>query len=507
MRCRQCDYQLWNLPPGPCPECGEPFLPSDFTLRRGAVQFLCPHCKQAYYGSDPKGHLDPRAFDCVSCGKHIGMDWMTLRPAEGVDPDSVVLDRQPWIDRKQIGFWRGWWRTTFMGMFNPVKLARCTPPDAGLGAAWKFAAFNHLLVFGIGGGLYTLFMLLMMLLSFAGGGGGGGGMNTAIMLGTLAIMVAFFGVFYGVALLFVAIWIGITHLFLKITGGAPRPMHATALSILYTSGAYVTNLIPCVNNISWLWWPIVAGITLKDLQGVAAWRAVTATLITPVLTVVAFVAAYAAFVAWAMSLAGAGMNTSFSAIQTQVALTRVHAALMADGLGVDDPTVHALTLVADGRITASEVIHPSSLTSIFDVPVADGDLSDFQAMPPAEQLAIAQAAADALPDDVTAHRLGDLVLTYHGMDFRSDQRLWVAIISPDPDANPGAEGIDGNIWVLDASGATEPIPVEDFDQALAEQNERRAKSKLAPLPHPYDIRHAEPAVAPPQPNPEPDPDP
>ncbi|MFM1833419.1 MAG: hypothetical protein RLZZ461_1735, partial [Planctomycetota bacterium] len=25
MRCLKCEYPLWDLKPGPCPECGEPF--------------------------------------------------------------------------------------------------------------------------------------------------------------------------------------------------------------------------------------------------------------------------------------------------------------------------------------------------------------------------------------------------------------------------------------------------------------------------------------------------
>ena len=71
MRCKQCDYRLWNLTARRCPECGTPFLPSEFEFVPNSVQFCCPHCGQAYYGTDAKGHLVPPAFTCGRCGAAI----------------------------------------------------------------------------------------------------------------------------------------------------------------------------------------------------------------------------------------------------------------------------------------------------------------------------------------------------------------------------------------------------------------------------------------------------
>ena len=84
MRCWHCDYSLWNLKTQNCPECGAGFRPSDREFVANSVRFCCPHCDQAYYGTGPKGHLEPDRFDCVQCGKSITMDEMLLLPVEGL---------------------------------------------------------------------------------------------------------------------------------------------------------------------------------------------------------------------------------------------------------------------------------------------------------------------------------------------------------------------------------------------------------------------------------------
>ena len=84
MRCRTCDYPLWNLKTRQCPECGSQFSPVEYDFRPNTVRFCCPHCEQAYYGTDSRGHLEPRSFACVTCGEHLSMREMVLLPAEGL---------------------------------------------------------------------------------------------------------------------------------------------------------------------------------------------------------------------------------------------------------------------------------------------------------------------------------------------------------------------------------------------------------------------------------------
>ena len=99
MRCRTCDYRLWNLLERRCPECGTPFLPSQYEFFPNTIRFRCPHCDQSYYGTGEKGHLDPAEFDCVSCGRRIDMDQTVLEPTAGVDEDQTQTERVPWLER------------------------------------------------------------------------------------------------------------------------------------------------------------------------------------------------------------------------------------------------------------------------------------------------------------------------------------------------------------------------------------------------------------------------
>ena len=97
MKCRTCDYPLWNIAPGPCPECGSVFDPSEFEFPVGRVRFCCPHCDQAYFGDGDGGHLVPSAFECVGCGRSIDESECTVRPVEGYDEADLEVASVPWL--------------------------------------------------------------------------------------------------------------------------------------------------------------------------------------------------------------------------------------------------------------------------------------------------------------------------------------------------------------------------------------------------------------------------
>lgn len=101
MRCQACTQPLWNAPGRVCAECGTPWKPSDFDLKVNAVQFCCPACGQAYYGTSSKGLLEPADFTCVTCGAACSMDGnMLMRPTSGADTNEVQWDAMPWPPRR-----------------------------------------------------------------------------------------------------------------------------------------------------------------------------------------------------------------------------------------------------------------------------------------------------------------------------------------------------------------------------------------------------------------------
>jgi predicted RNA-binding Zn-ribbon protein involved in translation (DUF1610 family) len=101
MRCKICDYPLWNLTTRTCPECGSKFAPDEFEFVPNSVQYCCPHCAQAYFGTSEKGHLVPREFNCVKCGQRVQMNEMVLRPAAGVKEEQTKPNPMPWLERKK----------------------------------------------------------------------------------------------------------------------------------------------------------------------------------------------------------------------------------------------------------------------------------------------------------------------------------------------------------------------------------------------------------------------
>ena len=125
MRCRTCDYALWNLPARLCPECGAAFRPSDFEFVPNSVRFCCPHCDQVYYGTTATGHLEPDRFDCVRCGERIAMDEMVLRPHEGLAEHLTQLGSNPWLQRHRRGRFKAWCATIGAALVSPLRPAVC----------------------------------------------------------------------------------------------------------------------------------------------------------------------------------------------------------------------------------------------------------------------------------------------------------------------------------------------------------------------------------------------
>lgn len=136
MRCCNCSHLLWNQPaPAPgsaraCSECGTGYAVSDYEFVRGRVEFRCPHCEQAYYGTSPKGQLEPREFLCVRCGAAIGMESCVLRPVAGVaDEQAMLAEPVPWLTGR--GFYKRLMGTIRMGFARPGRIGPglVTAPD------------------------------------------------------------------------------------------------------------------------------------------------------------------------------------------------------------------------------------------------------------------------------------------------------------------------------------------------------------------------------------------
>lgn len=490
MRCKTCDYRLWNLTTPRCPECGTPFRPSEYEFTPNSVAFCCPHCNQAYYGTGDKGHLVPSAFNCVSCGRYIHMDEMVLRPTEGVDEEQTGAEKMPWLDREKRGLVRAWFSMIRMGLFSPVRLMQLTPSgESGGGAMW-FAVLSHIVFCSI---WYIPFMALMMFAGIAAGGrgrGAAGGIFSCAGIGGFLV-----GMFV-ILPICLFVWGVVAHGVLRLTGDTSAGMSRTFHALGYTAGANAGIAVPCFGvYLSWLWWLISSILALREAQRVSAVRAVAAVLLLPVL----FVAGTGTLVALEIRSATRGLNSRGNAVTMQI--TQVSQAQPI----VNAILAHAKDHNGKGPQHAAQLIDDNNMALMFvsglwgtipsAVPIGNVDLVQFESMSEAKRDTEIRAAVKSMPPGVIAHRLGDYVFTYHGMDLsNADPDLWIVVQMSDQ-SSLSLVSIPVTIVGM-ADGRAYSYQAGNFKADLAAQNQLRAKYNLPPLPDPRKVTHAQPAVDP-----------
>ena len=461
-------------------------FPSEQEFVPNSVAFCCPHCDQAYYGTTDNGHLVPPEFDCVRCGRHVHMDEMILRPAEGVAEAQTKPDVQPWLDRRSIGLFRSTFRTIGMALVSPGALLRATPLESSHGAAWGFAGMAHLLIVSV---VVIPLVLLSVGLVAAGAGGGGG----AIMGVIAALVGSVIGVFVFVMLL-ILIWGLIAHGLLRLTGSLDAGIGRTWTALCYSSGANVLSAVPCIGQyIGWIWWVVSACVAMKEAHRVSGGRAVVAVAVPPLLLIGSLIGLYAWAIVMAISAANVvQMNTAAVnvAAGNGVTLGQALASWPAPG------PRHPLELIDDVLIDDRTFIDVSSMTTTLDVPIGGGHmLSDFTLMPPGERETLLGLIVESVPEDVVAMRFGDVVFTHYGIDPLSDPSgLWLAVLTPDPARNPPGTRPQ-IVTVVNADGTTTGIPVVGFETALIGQNAMRAAAGLEPIPNPRELRHTPPPAS------------
>jgi hypothetical protein len=485
VNCNTCDYRLWNLPPGACPECGSPFKPSDFSFRPNAVHFLCPHCQQHYFGLDLRGHLVPRAFQCVKCSNPIDMDQMLVRPAAGLDEKHTARDTNPWVDRRRAGWFGGYFRTFGRAMVLPAGLIRATPPNTGAADAALFAIITQTAFYLLGAGPIILLILTLSQRSF-----GGVGDTVRVVIWGVGLLLAVFA--------YAGVWALTTHGLLRLTHA--RPAHGfnrTLQAIAYPSVGNWTLAVPCFNFYTfWIglgWWSTCSIIMLVKGQNVSGWRAALAVLTWPIVTVAAAIG----WVAWYFfSVAQVASVAMTAHAHHQVEELNNEVIAYASTHGGTGPE-HAAAVLIDGRLRPWAFAGTVSYTMPQSIAIGAHTLDDFRAMTRQErETAVADTVA-AMPAGVIAHRLGGYVFTYHGfsLDPPTDPGLWTLLDSHDPGSvYTRHRRFDRHIGLAD--GSVIRVPHADFDAALADQNALRATHNLPPLPDLETITHADPATHP-----------
>ena len=490
MRCRTCDYPLWNNTTRLCPECGTRFRPSEYEFTPNSVRFCCPHCDEAYYGVGERGHLEPRAFVCAGCGRNVRENEMIVRPVEGVDEADTHNISAPWIDRRGDTRWHAFLTTTGLALVQPHRLMRGVPVNSSVGRSVGYAMVVAICTWIIA--LVPMLALFFMLPFALGGLGGGITVGQSMLVGViqLGVMIVFL---WMLTMAFIAIWTVSAHLILTLTGGASESIGRTCHALCYSSGANIVSGIPCVGYlIGPVWWMVSAVIMLREAHRTSIGRAVVAVIVVPILLVVTSMTAYIAWIMFVLSSqTGPFGASSFDPARADAIMVRDRLVAYAESNEMGWPR-HGLELVPAGGLGPGNFISTDWQTSTSDVPVAGGTLADMQTAGPNRRLLMAQAAADALPEDVVAHRVGDFVFVHHGIDLTvGDGELWLVVLAPDPVVNVNAPSMEIHVGLL--GGPIEIIDARRRTEALAEQNALRTAAGLASLPDPFTVTHDAPA--------------
>ena len=286
MRCRQCEYPLWNLPPGSCPECGGGFRPGDFVFKIGEVRFCCPHCDQAYYGDTADGLLDPADFDCVECGTRITQDECVIRPLVG--KDGIENAVAPWFDASR-GIFKRTLLTAGWAMVRPGDLARGIPPKSGPLPGFQFLAMINLLLLCFG--VLPIFVVAVAVPIWQGALNAGGGPGLALA----AFYIGMMGVTTVTSTLLTVVAIAAAgHLVLRLTGPVQDGIGRTMSLACFGCGPAILVAIPCLgpycgSQVSGIWSLVAIILLLSAGQRVSGLRASFAVLLMPVLLLFAII--------------------------------------------------------------------------------------------------------------------------------------------------------------------------------------------------------------------------
>ena len=285
MHCRGCNYELWNLPPGDCPECGKAWRFEDFQFRREFVQFLCPHCDLSYSGAYIASLASPHAFTCTGCQSAIELGQMCARPAEGTDGSQAMQQEFVWSDRRQVGRWRAFWRVIGYSLGTPSRIGNTMTQKRNLrGALW----FSFLCLISTTLNLILFFLIGFLMATFRGSRGPSP-FASATMFTTVLVLLVFSVAVMLAHQLFFLVWGLITHALIRMTGRSRRPLGHTLSATQYCAGTFIICAVPICgfsfSLISLVWMTVAMVSALAALHKISRWRTAFAVLAPPVVMI------------------------------------------------------------------------------------------------------------------------------------------------------------------------------------------------------------------------------
>ena len=252
---------------------------------RGKVRFACPHCATGYYGTSPRGHLEPLAFPCSNCRRFIHMDETVLEPVDADDDQGAIGIRLiPWIESG--GLFSRWGRTVAAGVGEPRSIHNRI---GGERRAWR--AFTFLAI--------QSWVVALPLACCCGGFGVLSAIPPATrppLLESAILMVAFV-VLAPVALAIIALSAAsFARIVPRVASHRPATIADDFAIICYSAGPLVVAAIPLYGTPIFVWWLIAAAFAVAEARPpsvrLGTGVAVLAGFIFPLLALVALVVAF-----------------------------------------------------------------------------------------------------------------------------------------------------------------------------------------------------------------------
>lgn len=287
MQCKKCGYHLWNIQGRTCPECGTGFDIIDYDFVPNAVAFCCPHCDQQYFGTDDRGHLEPPAFECITCQNQLVMNQMILKPGPGYKLDDTTVNEHPWENRgDKPGTIRAWYRTSIAAMLKAPELVKFPPEQDKRAGHWGFLILNNFITSFLGFGSVLIFSFLFLLVAGPGGG------NTISMMGGFAAAGIVILMLASVIanLISVCIWGAVTHLMLRLLGEPQGDMTDTYRCFCYSNGTTAMVAVPVcgpyiLSSVASVWWIVSAIQMLMQVHKTSGMKTTLAVLTIPILMI------------------------------------------------------------------------------------------------------------------------------------------------------------------------------------------------------------------------------
>jgi len=276
MRCRQCDYLLFNLTRSECPECNRPFRVDEYSFEPAAVSFHCPHCDQAYYGNDERGLPVPREFTCVTCRRPVTLNELRVVPEK---PDAMGFIGSTWDNRHQRGLWPAWWETFKQLLLQPSKFYR-DHAGKSIREAWLFS----MIALYIGMVPAMCYQILAMWAVLSGSLIPMPAGAAPMPAGFMSLLVVVYVSLALVGPLFIQFVVGgiyslTIQLGLVVLVPHRRSLETTFRTVLYSFSAYAIYAVPiCGSSVGAVWQLVILIVGIKEVHGTTGWRAAIAVL-------------------------------------------------------------------------------------------------------------------------------------------------------------------------------------------------------------------------------------